>query len=99
MTGFIASVGAAVATYVLRILLITLVPASRLPDSVRRLLPHVGPAVLAALVAAALFRPSGTLQPAFVLGAVLTGAVARRSSSVVLATGVGLGAVAIYQLF
>jgi branched-subunit amino acid transport protein len=73
MTALTASIGAALATYVLRILLITLVPASRLPAAVRRLLPHVGPAVLAALVTAALFRPSGAIQPAFLLGAVLTG--------------------------
>ena len=99
MTALIASAGAAGATYVLRILLITLVPASQLPAAVRRLLPHVGPAVLAALVTAALFRPSGAVQPSFLLGAVLTGAVARRGGSVVLATGLGLGTVAICQLF
>jgi branched-subunit amino acid transport protein len=99
VTALIASLGAVLATYVLRTLMITLVPASRLPAPVRRFLPHVGPAVLAALVAAALFRPSGGVQPAFLLGAVLTGAVAWRGGSAVLATGVGLGAVAIYQLF
>jgi branched-subunit amino acid transport protein len=98
MTALIASLGAAVATYALRILLITLVPASRLPATVRRFLPHVGPAVLAALVAAALFGSPGGVQPAFLLGAVLTGAVAWRGGSVVLATWAGLCAVAIWQL-
>jgi branched-subunit amino acid transport protein len=98
VTALVATTGAAVATYVLRILLIILVPASRLPTSVRRLLPHVGPAVLASLVAAALFGSPDGLQPAFLLGAVVTGAVAWRAGNVVLATGVGLVAVAIWQL-
>jgi branched-subunit amino acid transport protein len=98
VTALVATLGAALATYVLRILLITLVPASRLPASVRRLLPHVGPAVLASLVAAALFGSPGGVQPAFLLGAVLTGAVAWRGGNIVLATGVGLGAVAMWQL-
>ena len=98
MTALIASLGAALATYLLRILLITLVPASQLPAAVRRLLPHVGPAVLAGLVAAALFRPSGAVQPAFLVGAALTGAVAWWRGSVVLATGVGLSAVAACRL-
>jgi branched-subunit amino acid transport protein len=98
MTALIASLGAAAASYVLRILLITLVPAPRLPAAVRRCLPHVGPAVLAALVVAALFPPSGRVQPAFLLGAALTGTVAWRGGSIVQATGAGLCAVAIWQL-
>jgi branched-subunit amino acid transport protein len=98
MTALIASVGAAVATYLLRILLITLVPASRLPPSVRQFLPHVGPSVLAALVAAALFGSPGGVQPAFLLGAALTGIVAWRGGNIVLATGAGLCAVALWQL-
>ena len=98
MTALLAALGAALATYLVRILLITLVPASRLPAAVGRLLPHVGPAVLAALVVAALFRPSGAVQPAFLVGAALTGAVAWWRGSVVLAMGVGLCAVAACQL-
>jgi branched-subunit amino acid transport protein len=98
VTALVASLGAVVATYVLRILLINLVPASRLPASVQRVLPHVGPAVLAALVAAALFGSPDGVQPAFLIGAVLAGAVACRGGSVVLATGVGLAAVAVWQL-
>lgn len=97
MTALIASLGAAVATYGLRVLLITLAPASRLPAAFRRYLPHVGPAVLAALVAAALLPPSGGVEPAFLLGAALTGAVSWRSGSIVLATGMGLCAVAIWH--
>ena len=97
MTAVIAFLGAAVATYVLRVLLITLVPASHLPAGVRRFLPYVGPAVLAALVATALFPPSGA-QPAFLLGAVVTAVAARRGGSLVLATALGLGVVALGQL-
>jgi branched-subunit amino acid transport protein len=98
MTALIATVGAATATYALRVLLITLVPASHLPDGVRRYLPHVGPAVLAALVATALF-PSSGVQPAFLVGAALTAVAARRGGNVVVATGVGLGAVALWDFF
>jgi branched-subunit amino acid transport protein len=98
MTALIASLGAAVATYVLRVLLITLVPASHLPAGVRRFLPYVGPAVLAALVATALFPPSA-VQPAFLVAAALTAVAARRGGNLVVATAVGLGAVALWQLF
>jgi branched-subunit amino acid transport protein len=97
MTALFATLGAAVATYALRVLLITLVPASHLPGAVRRLLPHVGPAVLAALVATALFPPSG-VQPAFLIGAALTAVAARRGGNVVMATGMGVAAMAMWQL-
>jgi branched-subunit amino acid transport protein len=98
MTALAALIGAAVVTWVLRVLLITLVPATRLPGVARRALPHVGPAVLMALVAAALFGSPGGVRPAFLLGAALTGAVAWWRGNVVLATGVGLCAVAAGQL-
>ena len=98
MTALIASLGAAVATYLLRILLITLVPASRLPAGIRRFLPHVGPAVLAALVAAALVGSPTGVQPAFLVGAVLTGTVSWRGGGIALATGCGLCAVALWQV-
>jgi branched-subunit amino acid transport protein len=99
MTALLASAGAVVVTWVLRILLITLVPAARLPSAVQRALPLVGPATLMALVAAALFGSPGGGQPAFLVGALLTGAVAWWRGNIVLATGVGLGAVAVFQLF
>jgi branched-subunit amino acid transport protein len=98
MTALAASAGAVAVTWVLRVLLITLVPASRLPVAVQRALPHVGPAALMAVVAAALFGSAGGVQPAFLVGAALTGAVAWWHGNLVLATGVGLCAVALYQL-
>jgi branched-subunit amino acid transport protein len=98
VTALVAVLGAAVATYLVRVLLITVVPASRLPVPVRRTLPHVGPAVLAAIIAAALFPSAGGVQPGFLIGAALTAAVAWRSGNVLVATGVGVAAVAVYQL-
>jgi branched-subunit amino acid transport protein len=85
-------------TWLLRVLLITVVPAGQLPAPVRRALPHVGPAVLAAVIAAALVGGPGGVDPAFLAGAVVTAAVAWRRGSVVLATVCGLGAVALLQL-
>jgi branched-subunit amino acid transport protein len=98
MTALVALAGAVVVTWVLRVLLITVVPATRLPGVVQRALPHVGPAVLMALVAAALLGSPGGVHPAFLLGAALTGAVAWWRGNIVLATAVGLCAVAAVQL-
>lgn len=50
---------AAVATWLLRVLFITIVPADRLPARVRRALPHVGPAILAALIVTSLVQGGG----------------------------------------
>jgi|tagenome__1003787_1003787.scaffolds.fasta_scaffold20712143_2 branched-subunit amino acid transport protein len=98
MIALIASAGAAAATWLVRVLLIAIVPASRLPGPVQRVLPHVGPAVLAALVAAVLFGSPDGVQPAFLVAAALTGAVAWWRGNILLATGVGLAAVAGAQL-
>ena len=98
MTVLVALLGSVVVTWVLRVLPITLVPATRLPGVVQRALPHVGPATLMALVAAALFGSPRGVQPAFLVAAALTGAVAWWRGNIVLATGVGLGAVAVFQL-
>ncbi|MEJ2861222.1 AzlD domain-containing protein [Actinomycetospora flava] len=49
----------AVATYGLRIVLITLVPAHRLPAALRRGLPHLAPAALAGLVVTAVVGHAG----------------------------------------
>jgi branched-subunit amino acid transport protein len=51
--------GAAAATYVLRAVLIVLVPAHRLPAVLRRALGHLAPAALAALVATAVVGHRG----------------------------------------
>ena len=50
---------AAAATYALRAVLITVVPAHRLPAAMRRSLAHLAPAALAALVATALVGHRG----------------------------------------
>ena len=49
----------AAATYLLRVVLITVVPAHRLPAPLRRGLAHLAPAALAALVATALVGHGG----------------------------------------
>lgn len=51
--------GAAVATYALRVVLITVIPAHRLPAALRRALAHLAPAALAALVVTALVGHRG----------------------------------------
>jgi branched-subunit amino acid transport protein len=56
----------ALATWLLRVSFIGLLPADRLPAAVRRSLPHVGPAVLGALVVTGLVGqggPAALLQP------------------------------------
>jgi branched-subunit amino acid transport protein len=60
---------AALGTWVLRVALIGLVPADRLPDRLRRALDDVAPVILAAMVA-------GTLTAGGSTGASLRGAVA-----------------------
>jgi branched-subunit amino acid transport protein len=52
-------IAAGVATYALRTVLITLVPAHRLPAALRRGLGHLAPAALAALVATAVVGHRG----------------------------------------
>ncbi|GAA4904066.1 branched-subunit amino acid transport protein [Actinomycetospora succinea] len=52
---------AAVATHGLRTVLITLVPAHRLPAVLRRGLPHLAPAALAGLIVTALVGHAGPL--------------------------------------
>jgi branched-subunit amino acid transport protein len=59
MTALLTLFGGAVATYVLRVLLLAVVPADRLPGWVREALPHVGPAVLTALIVGAVVHQGG----------------------------------------
>ena len=76
----------AAATYGLRIVLITLVPAHRLPAVLRRGLPHLAPAALAGLVAVAVVGHAGPLalvvpgptHLAFLAGLAAAGLVAWR---------------------
>jgi branched-subunit amino acid transport protein len=48
-----------VASWCLRVVLITVLPADRLPCRLREALPHVAPAVLAALIAGSLVHGDG----------------------------------------
>ncbi|MDD7942311.1 AzlD domain-containing protein [Actinomycetospora lutea] len=73
----------AAATYGLRIVLITLVPAHRLPAVLRRGLPHLAPAALAGLVAVAVVahvgpQAPGPAHPGFVAALAVAGLVAWR---------------------
>ena len=98
MTALLACTGAALVTWLLRVLLIAVVPARHLPAVVQRTLPHVGPAVLAAVVAAALVGGPRGVDLAFLAGAAAVVVVARRTGNLALATGTGLGAVALLHL-
>jgi branched-subunit amino acid transport protein len=94
MTAMFACAAAAAVTWLLRILPITVVPAGKLPSAVQRSLPHVAPAVLAALVAAAVLSAPAGATPAFLTGALVTALVAWRTHGVVLPMVAGLIAVA-----
>lgn len=61
MTAVLTLTAAGLATWVLRVLFVTVVPARRLPAAVHRGLDHAAPAVLAALVATALVGDAGPL--------------------------------------
>jgi branched-subunit amino acid transport protein len=95
MTALIACAAAAAVTWLLRVLPITVVPVTRLPAGVQHSLPHVGPAVLAALVATAVFAAPTGATPAFLGGALMSGLVAWRTRGVVLPTVAGLATVAV----
>jgi branched-subunit amino acid transport protein len=59
MSALVALSIGALATWLLRVSFITVFPADRLPARVRRPLPHVGPAALAALIVSGLAGPGG----------------------------------------
>ncbi len=59
MTALPILLGCCAATWLLRVALITVFPADRLPAPVREVLPHVGPAVLSALVVGGLVHGGG----------------------------------------
>ena len=83
----------------LRVLFITLVPAHRMPVRLRGMLKHTSPAVVAALVATGLSRPSGSGFPApAVLALLVSGLVAWRTRSLLLSTVAAVGAFALFDL-
>jgi branched-subunit amino acid transport protein len=98
VTVLVALAGAVAVSWLLRVLVVTVVPASQLPEPVQRTLPDVGPAVLAALVAAAVLGGAGGPNPTFVAGAVVTGLVAWRTGRIGLSTAAGLAVVALFEL-
>jgi len=102
MTSALAMVVLAAVCWLLRVLLIVLVPAERLPARVRDGLGHLPPAVLAAMVAVethAATRGGSPGTAALVLGAVLVIALAvRLTGSLALAVSLGLGAALLIDL-
>jgi branched-subunit amino acid transport protein len=81
---------AAAITWLLRVLTVTIVPARMLPKGVQRALPHVGPAVLAAIITAALLSAPQDQRAVFFLAAAVTSVVAWRGSSPLAAVLTGL---------
>ena len=59
MSALLTLSACAVATWLLRVTFITVLPADRLPDAVHRALRHAGPAVLGAMVVTSLIGPDG----------------------------------------
>ena len=96
MTTLVAMLILGAVCWVFRILLIALVPAERLPTTVRQALGHLPPAVLGALVAvdaAAASQGSDPLTGALVIGSLaLAGLAVRLSGSLLLGIGIGVGA-------
>jgi branched-subunit amino acid transport protein len=98
VTTVLALAGAVVVSWFLRVLVVTLVPVSRLPERVQRTLPDVGPVVLAALVASSLLGGHAVPDVSLVAGASVTGLVVWRTRRVGLATVAGLATTALFQL-
>jgi branched-subunit amino acid transport protein len=88
--------------WIFRIMLIALVPADRLPRTVRQALGQLAPAVLAALVAVdadAAARGSDVLTAVLVVGSlVIAGLAVRLTGSLLLGIGIGIGAALVIDL-
>lgn len=101
MTTWIAVLGAAACTYLLRISMVVVLAGRQLPASLEHQLRLAGPAVLAAVVASALFVSDGAAQaaPASHLAAVVAaGLVVRRTGRSLHALLVGLPVAALATL-
>jgi branched-subunit amino acid transport protein len=92
MTALLIVLSASLATWLLRIVFITVLPAERLPARVQRAFDDVAPAVLAAIVVSHLVRAGASGEiPWQTLGAVLAAAaVAWRSRNLALPVVVGV---------
>ncbi|TWD82781.1 branched-subunit amino acid transport protein AzlD [Kribbella amoyensis] len=88
--------------WVFRIAFVTLLPAERLPQTLRSALEHLAPAVLASMIAVEIlgfFRHTSSGDAVEVAAAiVIIAAVARLTRSLWLVSVVGLGLVAVLDL-
>lgn len=93
MNAVIVIVAIAGGTYVLKASLLAFADAEALPSRLRRAMPNVGPAVMAAIIVPAVVVPAGTLDLFALrpLAALAAAAVAWRWHSIPLALVVGLG--------
>ena len=102
MTVLVAMLLLGAVCWIFRIMLIALVPADRLPRTVRQALGQLAPAVLAALVAVdadAAARGSDVLTAVLVVGSlVIAGLAVRLTGSLLLGIGVGIGAALVIDL-
>jgi branched-subunit amino acid transport protein len=100
MTAAIILLLASVATWLLRVGFITLVPAGRLPERVRSGLDDVGPAVVAALLVTYLAHGRGVhgLVLADVLATFVAVGVAWRTRSLSVTVVVGVTAAGLMRL-
>lgn len=94
MTALVVLVAAAAVTWLLRVLFIAVVPASRLPAALQRVLAHTGTVVMAALVATELGRSGGVsalVVPSVpLLSLAAAGAVAWRTRHLAASVGVAV---------
>lgn len=100
MSAPVVLVLAAATTWLLRVSFITLVPAARLPDRVRRSLDDVAPAVMAALVVTHLSHGAGPagLVSTDAVAALVAAAVAWSTRSLAWTAAAGVGAAALLRL-
>ena len=102
MTALLAASLLAVACWVLRVLLVAVVPADRLPIAVQESLQYLAPAVLASLVTVELMdavRATALIPSLFmVVGMVLAALLVRRTGSLALAVGVGASVALVVDL-
>lgn len=102
VTALIAALLLAAACWVLRVLLVAVLPADRLPTSLQDSLPYLAPAVLASLVASELVdavRDTALLPSLLMLGAMgFAALLARRTGSLPLAVAIGASAALLVDL-
>ena len=102
MTALVAALLLAAVCWVLRVLLVALVPADRLPASVQDSLQYLAPAVLASLVTVALVGAvrDTTLLPALLMlgGMAVAAVLVRRTGSLALAVGIGASVALVVDL-